>query len=77
VATLFSVSNSDGLVGRCDANCYDARESECDCICGGKNHGQGVERAVDNTIRYIQHWTDQQRQKHGAGVQCEGQLALF
>lgn len=47
--TLISVHNSDGCVGRCDAKCYDAQSDDCDCICGGKNHGAGLERARANT----------------------------
>lgn len=47
--TLISVHNSEGCVGRCDAKCYDAQSDECDCICGGKNHGAGLDRARANT----------------------------
>lgn len=34
--------------GRCDARCYEAEGGECDCICGGRNHGVGLKRAVEN-----------------------------
>lgn len=47
--TLISVYNSDGCVGRCDSRCYNATSPDCDCICGGRNHGAGLERAQDNT----------------------------
>ena len=43
MTTLISFSSSSGQQGRCDAKCYDAKESECDCICGGRNHGAGSE----------------------------------
>lgn len=33
---------------RCDAKCYGAQHSKCACICGGRNHGQGLQRAIDN-----------------------------
>lgn len=33
---------------RCDASCYDAKHSECHCICEGKNHRVGVAKAIDN-----------------------------
>lgn len=46
--TLIHVGNSSGTVGRCDAKCYDATGPDCDCICGGRNHGKGLEPAVDN-----------------------------
>ena len=48
--TLIEVRNGSGqITGRCDARCYDAHEPECDCICGGKNHGAGLRNAVSNT----------------------------
>jgi len=31
---------------RCDASCYDARHANCHCICGGTNHGLGLEHAL-------------------------------
>jgi hypothetical protein len=48
VVTVLAVYNSDGCVGRCDANCYAARRPICHCICGGKNHGAGFQAAVVN-----------------------------
>lgn len=47
--TLISVYNSEGCVGRCDAKCYNAAYPYCDCICGGKNHGVGRDKAVETT----------------------------
>lgn len=35
--------------GRCDAKCYDARGHDCDCVCGGMNHGMGAQGARENT----------------------------
>ena len=49
MTTLMAVYNSDGCVGRCDARCYQATHAECDCICGGRNHGQGLRQAQENT----------------------------
>lgn len=49
MATLIAMYNSEGCVGRCDAKCYLATESECTCICGGRNHGVGQQRAIENT----------------------------
>jgi hypothetical protein len=36
-------------IGRCDSKCYNAKESGCICICGGINHGVGLERAIEET----------------------------
>jgi hypothetical protein len=49
MTTLISVHNSDGCVGRCDAKCYDADGGTCSCICGGINHGKGLEQAREQT----------------------------
>jgi hypothetical protein len=49
MATLIAVYNSEGLVGRCDAKCYKAASPECECVCGGRNHGAGFQKALENT----------------------------
>lgn len=49
--TLIYVGNSDGCIGRCDAHCYEAKEPHCQCICGGRNHGEGKEKAIENSRR--------------------------
>jgi hypothetical protein len=56
MATLIAVYNSDGCVGRCDAKCYEAFTSECDCVCGGLNHGAGLFKAADNTRDLADSW---------------------
>lgn len=56
MATLISIYNAQGLVGRCDARCYDAREPECDCVCGGQNHGRGFRQAQENTRTLAPTW---------------------
>lgn len=43
---LIEVRNAQGkLIGRCDAGCYDAVEVDCSCVCGGMNHGRGLQAA--------------------------------
>lgn len=47
--TLLEQKSGDGKVlGRCDARCYMATEPKCVCCCGGKNHGVGVSKAIEN-----------------------------
>ena len=48
MTTLMTFGNSEGS-RRCDAKCYDAIHSKCDCICGGMNHGAGMAKAASNT----------------------------
>lgn len=54
MSTLISVYNSDGLVGRCDAKCHDATQPNCDCVCGGMNHGAGRKKAMENTRQHAE-----------------------
>lgn len=56
MTTLVSVHNSEGCVGRCDARCYEAQGPDCDCVCGGKNHGAGLEKAMENTREWAEEW---------------------
>lgn len=46
-----STGNSSGETRRCDAKCYNAKGTACHCCCGGRNHGVGREKALEN-IRY-------------------------
>jgi len=48
MATLMAIYNSEGCVGRCDATCYAAKHQRCTCICGGRNHGVGRQKAEAN-----------------------------
>jgi len=56
MATLIEVRNSEGVVGRCDAKCYEAQEPKCECVCGGMNHGAGYQRALENTREMATEW---------------------
>ena len=58
MTTLIAVSTSSGLAGRCDAKCYEATCSVCECVCGGRNHGAGRERAIENTRALAETWIE-------------------
>ena len=49
MATLIEVRNNNGVIGRCDAKCYEAHEPECNCVCGGRNRGAGLNKEISNT----------------------------
>ena len=66
MTTLIAVYNSDGCVGRCDARCHQATTPECDCICGGKNHGVGRRQAWENTQRLAEEWIENYQKEHNA-----------
>jgi len=40
---------SGGRTRTCNSRCYNAKGAECTCCCGGKNHGVGLSKAIDNT----------------------------
>ena len=59
MTTLISIHNSDGCQGRCDARCYDATHDNCNCICGGMNHGKGIDQAINNTAELANQWVEE------------------
>ena len=61
MTTLIAVCSAEGGQGRCNAKCYEAHEEECDCICGGRNHGVGQEQALDNMRELAESWLEQAR----------------
>jgi hypothetical protein len=63
MSTLIAFYNSEGLVGRCDAKCYQAHERDCLCICGGRNHGVGLFRALVNIQAHAQAWSELARRR--------------
>lgn len=68
MTTAIAVYDSDGLVGRCDATCHNAKEPTCRCICGGRLHGVGADRAVEKNTRDLlgDDLTDRLREFAGA-----------
>ena len=62
--TLISQYNSDGCVGRCDARCYNAKGLQCDCICGGRNHGVGRQKAIENTRQHAEQIVEEHNLQH-------------
>lgn len=82
MTTLIAAYNSEGCIGRCDAKCYNATHPKCDCICGGRNHGAGIQKATDNTRELAEEWIDRYQRKHKETLDFEVlpqpvQLQLF
>jgi len=67
MTTLIAVYNSSGCVGRCDAKCYEAKEPDCDCICHGRNHGAGQNKAIENTRELAGAWIEAYSHEHDLG----------
>lgn len=65
MTTLIAVYNSSGCVGCCDAKCYNAQSDECDCICGGMNHGAGIDKSIENTREMVDGWVEDYAQEKG------------
>jgi len=64
MTTLIAVYDSDGCRGRCDARCYNATSGDCDCICGGINHGAGLKHATENTRQLAEVWVREYAARH-------------
>lgn len=84
MTTLITIGNSDGQ-RRCDAKCYDAVTpvADCDCCCGGRNHGAGKDRAMQQTADQARAWLKAYGEKFGRdglsmilGEPAQGRLEL-
>jgi len=49
MVALIVERTSGGKTRTCNSRCYGAKGAECICCCGGKNHGMGLNKAIDNT----------------------------
>lgn len=54
---------SSGKRKQCDAKCYAAKTKRCKCICGGKNHGKGLEAAAE----LVRDWAGDPEMREGFG----------
>lgn len=64
MATLITVGHSSGEQRRCDAKCYNATSPECDCVCGGTNHGIGLKAATANTEAIAKNLLKEYKEKY-------------
>lgn len=72
MTTLISAHNSSGCIGRCDAKCYEAHDPHCDCICHGRNHGAGLQQALENTRALAEDWIETYTaENHLTGLEWE------
>lgn len=58
---IYKKSGDGGLVcvGRCDSKCYNPTNPDCECICGGANHGCGKEKAIEQTREAAERWIEE------------------
>lgn len=47
--SVISFKSQGGWKAQCDSRCFAAIGPDCDCMCGGANHGKGYANAVQNT----------------------------
>lgn len=71
MTTLISAGNSEGTYGRCDAKCYTADSPFCNCICGGANHGVGLQTAIEQTSASFAEWMNKLEIEKGEKVVYE------
>lgn len=58
MVALIVEKTTGGKTRTCNSRCYNAKGAKCICCCGGRNHGVGVNKAVDNTIEVAQELLD-------------------
>lgn len=56
MAVLIGIRSKFGIIATCDARCYNAEKDSCGCVCGGANHGVGLEKALENTRGHGDTW---------------------
>lgn len=72
MATLLVITWAGGRSMRCDARCYEARkDSGCDCVCEGTNHGAGLEVALILTRRQYEAWIAAARERDEEVIDVE------
>jgi hypothetical protein len=59
MSTLIASGSSGTFRRACNAKCYNAKRPECDCLCGGINHGVGEPQARKNCRSMGVAWTSQ------------------
>lgn len=59
MATIISFGDGTGHRRQCSAKCYDAKGHKCSCLCGGRNHGVGPERAAQNAQHPSDEWVQE------------------
>jgi hypothetical protein len=64
MTTLIAVYTAQGCVGRCDARCYEAHEPVCTCVCGGRNHGKGLDTSKAQTRANAPVWISAYARSH-------------
>ena len=58
MTALFTIWTNDGRRQSCDETCYNAGDAHCRCVCGGRNHGVGIRRAAQQTVRFLPAWVE-------------------
>ena len=54
--TIVTLKKGDGNTRRCDARCYRAQGKKCTCICGGRNHGVGRNKAIVQALDWLHNY---------------------
>lgn len=62
----------------CNERCYESDDPECDCICGGENHGQGQTQAEVNAAISGPEWLGRYVTEHRLDPwDCRAQILGF
>lgn len=55
---ILVVQGNNDKERRCGAKCYNAEGPDCDCCCGGVNHGVGLKQAKQNMQTVLEGWAE-------------------
>ena len=66
MTAVITAHDDGGCIRWCDAKCYTAVGPVCRCICGGKNHGVGIHKALEN-CETIEEWLAPEAIPHKPG----------
>jgi hypothetical protein len=48
---ITAVDENGKVIRKCDARCYNAKGEHCKCVCGGRNHGLGLDAARERILK--------------------------
>lgn len=82
MATIMAWGDSEGIKGRCDSKCHEAKEPRCECMCGGRFHGAanrpgGLEKAIEDFWEEAIEEAKERAHRDGYELRYGAQLSLF
>ena len=70
MTTLITMKVGSARARICGARCYHAKGDDCQCICGGRNHGKGFKEAHRTTAHEVVTATTSKVIRTLAAIEC-------